>query len=154
SQRREVWNSIEGNERREFLESFGEVEPEFRAAGDEASLGITPQEFEQRIEGRWTEEGFVGRPIFLRHRCRRDFARGAVRRAVIGGRSQRLAGGIADGPVTRATAEIAAKLVVELPRLGEVGAMKRFEQRHDDAGRAITTLRAAMLDQAALDGMQ
>ena len=67
---------------------------------------------------------------------------------------QHLARGVADGPVPCAAAQVAAKLVGDLPGLAEVVAVVALEHRHDDPGRAVPALRAVVPDHGALHRVQ
>src|SRR5262249_20798936 len=63
-------------------------------------------------------------------------------------------GGVADGTIARATAEVAAKLIVELVGGADVAAVVALEKGHDETGSAVAALRTVALDHVLLNRVE
>ena len=147
-----------GNHPRAARLLFVDLDADLRPAGDEPRAGIAPQQreqFRQRIRPR---EGFRAAFVVPARQRRLDAVealRVRVARPFFGAAGEHyFARRVADGPVARAAAQVAAKLVRDLPGGADVLAVITLEHRHDEAGRAVAALRAVVLDHGALDGVQ
>mgnify|MGYP006992415209 CR=1 FL=1 len=145
----QLGEALERDELGQILEALGDQQREVGAAADQSRLRVRGEVGPQRGEvgGRGVDATGALAGEADRLAGARELGAEGVLRA---GRGDR-AGGVADRPVAGAAAQVAAQLVVELPRLAQVAAVARLEHRHHHPGRAVAALRAELADQRLLD---
>ncbi len=129
--------------------------------GHEHGVGRRGLERAERVERGGRHEALVRariievRELLVRLREREPEAIVRIRTILHAGGAvlERVDGGLADGSVPGAAAEVAAELVGEGRSAVEVVAVVRLEHRHHEARGAVAALRAVAVDHGALHGV-
>ena len=152
---RQLRNGFDRNEGRKFLKLFRDVETELGRAGDQTRLGKLRHRGEQFRERSRTQKIFAAASRNARPSVSVSSSLAASSNAsVAAALREGIGGGVADRPVTSATAKIAAELFVELRAGLEILAVVAFEKRHDETGRAVAALRSEIFHHRLLHGMR
>src|SRR5271166_4752398 len=133
-------DSLQRNHYRESHKILCDPQSQLGRAGYELRIRIQADELEQFRERIRAIEHFAGKGIgrsleflwsFLERRGK------SINSSVDATLSETFQRGITNRPVPCASAEIAAQLIIELPFLLQIVAVKSFEHRHDETGSAV-----------------
>lgn len=135
------------------FEKTRNIHAQFRAAGNEACVGIFLDGLKEVFQGVRPQEntaaGLVIEAGGILSRCFQHFPEGVFR---IGGFPCR-EGCTTNGAVARAAAEVAAKMIVERVERFDFPPVTAFKNRSHEARCAVAALRAVAVDHGLLCGM-